>query len=76
MSMKIICGCDDDDYEDYKWLFDDKHFDPDDWDYIVDGGLFMEADDFTKISYLVMKLESYDSVVKEIGGRIYAVTYH
>jgi hypothetical protein len=76
MAVKIICGYDDDDYSDYEWLFDNGHFDSNDWDYIIDGGLFVEANDFTRIEMIASRLEVYDSIIKEIRGRIYAVTYH
>lgn len=76
MAIKVICGYKDDGYEDYKWLFDEGHFDPDDWDYIIDGGLFYESDDFYNVEMIVSKLEYYDSSIKEINGKIYAVTYH
>lgn len=76
MAVKIICGYDDDDYTDYEWLFKKGYFDQDDWDYIIDGGVFWETTDFDKIETLASKLEVYDSIIKEIHGKIYAVTYH
>jgi hypothetical protein len=76
MAVTVICGYKDEDYENYKWLFDDGHFDSDDVDYIIDGGIYWTVDDMVNVQELCIKLEVSDSLIKEIDGRIYGVTYH
>lgn len=69
MAMKIIDGYDDPEWESYKDLFY-ENFNPDDWDYIIEGN-----DEFS-VDALASKLMVCDYDVKKIGDKFYAVTYH
>lgn len=69
MAMKVIDGYNDPEWDAYKDLFY-ANFNPDDWDYLIEG------DSEFNVDYLASKLYVCDYEVKKIGDKFYAVTYH
>lgn len=69
MATKIIVGYNDSEYDAYMKLFHDN-FNPDDWDFIIEG------DNEFDVEYIASKLMLYDYSTKKIGNKFYAVTYH
>lgn len=69
MAVKIIAGYKDLEFDSYQDLFY-ANFDPDDWDYIIEGESELEVDS------MAMKLYVCDYQIKKIGDKFYAVTYH
>lgn len=69
MAMKIISGYKDSEWSAYEKLFYDN-FNPDDWDYIIEG------DNEYDVDYMASKLYVCDYTVKQINDKWYAVTYH
>ena len=69
MAMKIICGYNDPEWEAYSNLFY-ENFNPDDWDYIIEG------DNEFDVVMIAEKLYVCDFDTQKIGAKFYAVTYH
>jgi hypothetical protein len=69
MSVKIIIGYRDPNFEDVQQMFYDN-FSPDDWDHIIIG------DDGEQVEDLARRLAIFESVLKHIDGKWVAVTYH
>lgn len=69
MSIKIIAGYNDRDWENYENVFY-ENFNPDDWDYIIEG-----RDSF-EVEHMAIKLQVCDYEIKQIGDKWMAVTYH
>lgn len=69
MSIKIICGYTDTEWETHSDMFY-NNFNPDDWDYIIVG------QDKQQVEDMAYKLQVCDYTVKNIGDQWVAVTYH
>lgn len=69
MSVKVIVGCNDEEWDIVSNTFY-NNFNPDDWDYIIVGKSEQEVDD---MSY---KLEVSYREIKKLGDSFWAVTYH
>jgi hypothetical protein len=71
MSIKIIAGYNDPEWDAYSDMFY-AHFNPDDWDYIIEGT------DRYGVENIAERLRLYgcDYVIKQIGDKWVAVTYH
>lgn len=69
MSIKIIAGYNDSEWDQYEKVFY-ENFLPDDWDYIIEG------DHADEVRHMAMRLYVCDYTVKQIGDKWMAVTYH
>jgi hypothetical protein len=69
MSIKIISSYEDPEWEAYEKMFYDN-FNPDDWDYIIEGS------DKYGVTDIAEKLYVCDFEIKQIGDKWVAVTYH
>jgi len=69
MSVLVVSGYRDSEFEEYKDLFY-ENFNPDDWDYIIIG------EDENEVKNMAWGLEVCDSEIKKIGSVWVAVTYH
>lgn len=69
MSIKIICGYNDAEWDSVSDMFY-ENFNPDDWDYIIIGKDKQQVED------MAYKLQVCDYEIKEVGLMWVAVTYH
>jgi hypothetical protein len=69
MSIKIICGYNDTEWDSVSGMFY-NNFNPDDWDYIIIG------QDKQQVEDMAYKLQVCDYKIKEVGLMWVAVTYH
>jgi hypothetical protein len=69
MAIKIIAGYNDSEWDQYENVFY-ENFNPDDWDYIIEG------DNESEVVMIAEKLYVCDFKTKKIGDKWIAVTYH